>query len=148
MKTHFLSTNRKDQRGFTLLEIVVALTIAAIALPALLKAFSEGTKTHSIIENRTTAFYLLKLKMSEIEMMGELEVGSDEGDFGDDSRFQWTADIAETDTEGLYEVTVTLNWPERGQEQAIELTTYLADRNIEQQEELAQGQGQGQGPGR
>ena len=127
----------EDQRGFTLLEIVVALTIAAIALPVLLQAFSEGTKNQSLIENRTTALYLLKLRMSEIEMLGEIEVGSEDGEFGTDSRFQWTSDIAESDTEGLYEVTVVVNWQERGRERSVELTTYLADRNIEQEQELA-----------
>ena len=129
-------TFAKDQRGFTLLEIIVALTIAAISLPVLLRAFSEGTKKQSLIENRTTALYLLKLRMSEIEMLEELEAGSEEGEFGTDSRFQWTSDIAESDTEGLYEVTVTINWQERGQERSVELTTYLADKNIEQEEEL------------
>ena len=91
----------------------MALTIAAIALPPLPQAFSEGTKNQSLIENKTTALYLLKLKIAEIEMMGEIEAGSDDGEFGSDSRFQWTSDIAESDTEGLYEVTVTVNWQER-----------------------------------
>lgn len=125
-------TKMKNQRGFTLLEIVVALTIAAIALPALLRAFSIGTKRQSMIENKTTALYLLKLKMSETEMLGELEVGSEEGDFGSNSRFQWSTDIAQSDTEGLYEVTVSVNWQEMGREEVVELTTFIADRNIEQ----------------
>lgn len=125
-------TNAKNQRGFTLLEIVVALTIAAIALPTLLRAFSIGTKRQSMIENKTTALYLLKLKMSETEMLGELEVGSEEGDFGSNSRFQWSTDIAQSDTEGLYEVTVSVNWQEMGREEVVELTTFIADRNIEQ----------------
>jgi general secretion pathway protein I len=128
-------TYRKDQRGFTLLEIVVALTIAAMALPALLRAFSQGTRTHSLIENRTTALYLLKLRMSEMEMLGYLEAGSEEGEFGTDSRFGWISEVAETDIEGLYEVTVTVHWQERGQEKSVELTTYMADRSIEQEEE-------------
>ncbi len=132
---HFI-ISRRDQRGFTLLETLVALTIAAIALPVLLRAFSEGTKKQSLIENKTTALYLLKLRMSEIEMAGELEVGSEEGEFGDNSRFQWTADIAESDVERLYEVTVAVNWQERGREKNVELTTYMADRNVEQEEEL------------
>ena len=123
-------------RGFTLLEIVVALTIAAVALPILLRSFSEGTKKQSLIENRTTALYLLKLRMSEIEMLGELEEGSEEGEFGTDSRFTWSSDIAESDIENLYEVTVTVNWQERGQQKSVQLTTYMADRNIEQEEEL------------
>jgi general secretion pathway protein I len=131
--------HRKGQQGFTLLETVVALTIAAIALPVLLKAFSEGTKNRSLIENRTTAFYLLKLKMSEIEMLGELEAGSEDGEFGSNSRFQWTSDIAESDTEGLYEVTVTVNWQERGQEKTVELITFLTDRVVEREEELTAG---------
>lgn len=126
-------TYRSGQRGFTLLEIIVALTIAAIALPPLLQAFSQGTKNQSLIENKTTALYLLKLKMGEIEMLGEIEAGSEDGEFGSDSRFQWSSDIAESDTEGLYEVTVTVNWQERGHDEAVELMTYLADRTIERE---------------
>ena len=121
------------QRGFTLLEIIVALTIAAIALPALLQAFSQGTKNQSLIENRTTALYLLKLKMGEIEMLGEIEAGSEDGEFGSNSRFQWTSDITESDIEGLYEVIVTVSWQERGRDEAVELATYLADRTIERE---------------
>jgi len=140
MYVHFRTTYRKDQRGFTLLEIVLALAIAAIALPILLRAFSDGTRKHGLIENRTTALYLLRLRMSEIEMLGELEVGSEEGEFGTDSRFTWITDVTEADalddTEGLYEVTVTVNWQERGQQESVELTTYIADRTIEQEQEL------------
>jgi len=131
--------HNKGQQGFTLLEIIVALTIAAIALPALLQAFSDGTKNQSLIENKTTALYLLKLRMAEIEMVGELEAGSDDGEFGSDSRFQWSSDIAESDTEGLYEVTVTVNWQERGHEESVELMTYLADRTIERENALGAG---------
>jgi len=128
---------RDGQRGFTLLEIVVALTFAAVFLPALLQAFSRGTKNHSLIENRTTALYLLRLRMSEMEMLGNLTVGSEEGEFGTNSRFRWTSEVAETDTEKLYEVAVTVYWQERGEEKSVQLITYIADRSIEQQEELS-----------
>ena len=143
----FRMTRRKDQRGFTLLETVVALTIAAITLPVLLQAFSRGTKAHSLVENKTTAFYLLRLRMAEIEMLEVLEPGSEEGEFGTDSRFTWASEVAETDTEGLYEIIVTVIWEERGREKSIELATYIADRTIEQQQQQQQGQqGQQQQP--
>ncbi len=116
----------------------MALTIAALALPPLLRAFSEGTRNQSVIENRTTAIYLLKLRMSEIEMLEALETGSEEGEFGTNSRFTWTSDISETDTDGLFEVTVTVNWQERGQQMSTQLTTYIADKNIEQEETAGQ----------
>lgn len=132
---------RKNNSGFTLLEIVVALTIAALALPPLLRAFSEGTRNQSVIENRTTALYLLRLRMAEIEMVEVLETGSEDGEFGTDSRFTWTSDISETDTDGLYEVMVTVNWEERGQQMNTQLTTYIADKNIEQEETTGQTSG-------
>jgi general secretion pathway protein I len=142
----FRMTRRKDQRGFTLLETVVALTIAAITLPVLLQTFSRGTKAHSLVENKTTAFYLLRLKMAEIEMLEVLEPGSEEGEFGTGSRFTWASEVAETDTEGLYEIIVTVIWEERGRERSIELATYIADKTIEQQQQQQQGQqGQQQG---
>ena len=142
----FKMAHRKDQRGFTLLEIVVALTIAAITLPVLLQTFSRGTKTHSLIENKTTAFYLLRLRMAEIEMLEELESGSEEGEFGTNSRFTWASEVNETDTEGLYEIIVTVIWEERGREKTIELATYIADRAIEQQQQQQGQPGQQQQP--
>ena len=123
----------------------MALTIAAITLPVLLQTFSRGTKAHSLVENKTTAFYLLRLKMAEIEMLEVLEPGSEEGEFGTDSRFTWTSEVAETDTEGLYEIIVTVIWEERGRERNIELATYIADKNIEQQQQQQGQQGQQQG---
>ncbi len=130
-------TRRKARGGFSILEVVVALSIAAIVLPVLIRAFSQGTRNQALIENRTTALYLLKLRMSEIEMLGELEAGTEEGEFGTNSRFRWSSDTAESDTEGLYEVTVTVYWQERGQEKSVQLTTYIADKNIEQEQETA-----------
>ena len=129
-----------NNKGFTLLEIVVALAIAAMTLPALLQAFSNGIRNYSVIENKTTAYYLLKLKMGQVEMTGYPEVGSDEGDFGEDSRFKWATEITESDIEGLREVVVTILWDERGRERSIELSTYMADRSIEQQQQQQQGQ--------
>jgi len=130
-----------SKRGFTLLEVVVALSIAAIAFPALLKAFSEGIKSYSLIENKTTAYYLLRLKMGQVEMTGYPDVGSEEGDFGTDSRFRWATEVADTDTDGLRQVTVVITWEERGQEKSLQLSTYIADRTIEQQTDQQQQQG-------
>ena len=125
----------KNKRGFTLIEVVVALTIASIAFPALLKAFSEGVKSYSLIENKTTAYYLLRLKMGQLEMAGYPDVGSTEGDFGTDSRFKWSTEIIDTDTDGLREVTVVITWEERGKEKSLQLTTYMSDRSIQQQQQ-------------
>ncbi len=111
------------------------MAIAAIALPMLLKAFSDGTKRYSLIENRTTALYLLRLKMAEIEMNGYSALASEEGDFGADSRFKWASEVADTEIDGLKEVTVIVTWQERGQEKSIQLSTYMSDRSMPETQE-------------
>lgn len=130
--TKFLRNNNK---GFTLLEIVVALAIAAMALPALLRTFSEGIRNYSVIEKKTTAYYLLKLKIGQVEMAGYPDVGSEDGDFGDDSLFKWATEVTETETDGLREIIVTISWQERGQDRSIQLSTFMADRSIEEQDQ-------------
>ena len=131
--------------GFTLIEILVSLTILAIALPPLLRVFSESGTRSASSENETTAVNLLKYKMAEIEMMGYPEgTGEDEGEFGEGSRFRWTSRIEETDTEGLLLISVTVNWLEMGKDKSMTMNTYMADRTFPE-EETTQEQPQGGG---
>ena len=140
------STN--DTNGFTLIEIVVTLAILSLALPTLLRSFTEAAKGQALAENRTTALYLLKFRMAEIEAEGYPDIGEEEGEFGEDSRFRWHSDVQDVDSEeieGLRLVAVTVTWQERGRERLISMSTYLADRQIPQDQ--TQGGQQGQGGG-
>ncbi|HIE25980.1 TPA: type II secretion system protein GspI [Candidatus Poribacteria bacterium] len=145
MSTRRLKKTHTYTFGFTLIEILVSLTILAIALPPLLRAFSQAGNQSASSENETTAVNLLKYKMAEIEMLGYPEgTGEDEGEFGEGSRFGWTSRIEETDTEGLLLISVTVNWLERGREKSMTMNTYMADRQLPQ-EETSQEQSQGGG---
>lgn len=137
-----------DRNGFTLIEIVVALAILSLALPTLLRAFTEAAKGQALAENRTTALYLLKFRMAAIEAEGYPDIGEEEGEFGEDSRFRWRSDVQDVESEeieGIRLVTVTVTWQERGEERLISTSTYLADRQMPQQQ--TQGGQQGQGGG-
>ena len=137
-----------DKSGFTLIEIVVTLAILSLALPTLLRSFTEAAKGQALAENRTTALYLLKFRMAAIEAEGYPDIGEEEGEFGEDSRFRWHSDVQDVESEeieGLRLITVTVTWQERGEERSISTSTYLADRQMPQQQ--AQGGQQGQGSG-
>ena len=136
-----------DRNGFTLIEIVVALAILSLALPTLLRSFTEAAKGQALAENRTTALYLLKFRMAAIETEGYPDIGEEDGEFGEDSRFQWHSEVQDVESEeieGLRLVTITVTWQERGKERRIAASTYLADRQIPQE----QTQGGQQGGGR
>ena len=140
------STDGKN--GFTLIEIVVTLAILTLALPALLRSFTEAAKGQALAENRTTALYLLKFRLAAIEAEGYPDIGEEEGEFGEDSRFRWHSNVQDVESEeieGLRLITVTVTWQERGKERLISTSTYLADRQISQDQ--TQGGQQGQGGG-
>ena len=135
-----------DRNGFTLIEIVVALAILSLALPTLLRSFTEAAKGQALAENRTTALYLLKFRMAAIEAEGYPDIGEEDGEFGEDSRFRWHSDVQDVESEeieGLRLVTVTVTWQERGEERFISTSTYLADRQIPQEQTQEGQQGQG-----
>lgn len=122
------------RRGFTLVEIVVSLVILALALPPLIRAFSRSSLWQAQAENRTMALFLLRYKMAEIESIGFPELGEEEGEFAEESRFRWHTIVEETETEGLRKVTVIITWQEMGRERAISASTYIADKAIQPQQ--------------
>ncbi len=136
----FISLIRRsvdNKRGFTLIEIVVALAILSLALPALLRAFTEAAKGQAISENRTTALYLLKFRMAEIGLEGYPDIGEENGEFGDNSRFRWHSEIQDIESEEIERlrlVTVTVTWQETGKERSISMNTYIADRQKQTQD--------------
>lgn len=141
-----------EQHGFTLLEILVTLVILSITLPALLHSFREASRGQAVSEFKTTALYLLKYRMAEIELLGYPDIGEEDGEFGENSRYRWHSDVQDVESEeieGLRHVTVTVTWQQQGQEKWIAMNTYIADRQIPEQQLQQQNQdgqdGQGQG---
>jgi len=74
-------------RGFTLLEVLVAFTILAVALVALLRAFSSGLRGLDAAETASIAAQHARSKLAEIGSAIPLEPGAEEGAF--DDGFQW-----------------------------------------------------------
>ena len=131
-----------DDDGFTLVEILVTLTVLSIALPVLMYSFRNAAQGQALSENRTTAVNLLKLRMAEIELGGYPDIGENDGEFGENSRFRWRSsvqDVTSEEIEKLRRITVTIMWQEQGKEKSMSMSTYMADREIQ-----AQGPGGGQ----
>ncbi|MGD9972323.1 MAG: prepilin-type N-terminal cleavage/methylation domain-containing protein [Desulfatirhabdiaceae bacterium] len=70
--------------GFTLLEILIALSVLAIALTAIWKLHAQTLSMHETIRFHTLAPFLAQQKLAELEMQPELNQISHQGDFGPD----------------------------------------------------------------
>ena len=75
MKLRIKHSVSAEKNGFTLVEILVTLAILAAVLPAILHVFASAARNQGLSDNTTTALYLLKFRMAEIEMGGYPDVG-------------------------------------------------------------------------
>jgi general secretion pathway protein I len=86
--------------GFTLLEVMVAMAIIAIALTAVLGSQSQSVSLAGEARFNTTAALLAQMKMAEIETEKPDEFNSGSGDFGEDfPGYSWELTISDTDLE-------------------------------------------------
>ena len=75
---------KTESFGFTLLEVMVAMAIIAIALTAVLGSQSQGVSLASEAKFNTTAPLLAQSKIAEIEVAEADDLSGNSGDFGED----------------------------------------------------------------
>lgn len=118
---------RVSNRGFTLVEMIVATLLLAIGVVGALAAFTSSTNASAVAEKIQTASLLAQRHLTETELQADsLSTGEQSGDFGEDyPGFRWRQRVESTDIQNLYRVTVAVQWgPEEApRERAI--TTYL-----------------------
>jgi general secretion pathway protein I len=89
-------------RGFTLLEVMIAVAILAIALVTLLGSQSQSVSFANSAKFETMAALLAQSKMSEITIQAADSLSSDSGDFGEDyPGYTWEATVSDVSYEGL-----------------------------------------------
>jgi general secretion pathway protein I len=78
LRRYIISRNR--QRGFTLLEVLVALAILAISMGALIKGADTYVFNASYLQEKTLAQWIAENKAVEYQLLNEFPpVGSKEG---------------------------------------------------------------------
>jgi len=98
---------RNRALGFTLLEVLVAVAILAIAMVAILKANVQSLDTLTRSRETSTASLLAAGKLAEVEAAGVAKWSELRGDFGEDyPDYTWEVETSSTQVEGLVRVTV------------------------------------------
>ena len=115
----FCTKTYRSSTGFTLLEIMVAISIIAIVLVSIYKMHAQTISMNFISRFQTTAPILAKKVLTEIETKPVDDLADDSGDFGKEfSGYQWQVSVKEVESEALgeiakdlkqVEVTVSLN---------------------------------------
>lgn len=105
-------------KGFTLLEVMIAVALIAIALTTLLGSQSQSVSFANSAKFETMAALLAQSKMSEITVQKPDELTRDSGDFGDDyPGYAWEVNVSDIVIPGmdnisdyLKQVDLTVTW--------------------------------------
>ena len=97
-----ISRMRHKPEGFTLLEVMIAVAVLAIALSAVLGLQSRSLTLAAESRFHTTAALLAQGKMAQLAVVELGGLASDSGDFGDVfSGYAWRLSIQNADLPGL-----------------------------------------------
>jgi len=124
------SSKWKNEQGFSLLEVVVALTILAGGFLTVLNLFSGGVLSVDFSGQYLKGVTLANSKINELEMLN-FQPGEYSGNFKNEESYRWEASIAPHDSPlndpeaqiQLQKVLLKVSWEDRGQTRNVELAT-------------------------
>jgi len=117
-------------KGFTLLEVMVAVAILAMVLVSLLGLKNRSMQDVMKAERITTATLLAKRMMTETLFKKPLLPAEEEGEFSVDlygdvyKDYRWKKTIAPTPIPQIMEVRAAVLWKEGARDETVELVSY------------------------
>ena len=121
---------KERSNGFTLIEVLVALTILSLSLAIIFAGFSDGLRGRRTAEDYQRATALAESKLNSMGIETILQEGHTEGRFNE--HFRWEATVSpyheeSRNVENKYQtpmvLTVTVLWPDKREERSVSLTT-------------------------
>jgi general secretion pathway protein I len=133
----------KNEQGFTLLEVLIALGILALALPILLGLRNWDLDLHARANELTTATILAQEKLIETEVGPIVPLGESGGEFlptplgslataeqtDRPSGYRWKRIVSRTPLPIVQEVKIQVIWLRGAIEEMVEVSTYVFSTN-------------------
>jgi len=111
-------------RAFTLIEVMLAITIFFMAMFAILGVLSSGVHAASILR---TSGPTAGMVAGQYYVTNEIVEGSDAGDFSDIAGYEgytWRSEAVEVDTNGLYKMEIVVIDPRGNQSSILNVLLY------------------------
>jgi len=138
-----------SQKGFTLLEILLAIVILGVSLTVIMQQFSAGLRIAHSSKTYTTAISYAKQKLEEFQLQQEIEETEESGSFDDGYSWRVTIvpyeDYLEEEEAGededlfellpleMYRLDSVVSWMEGDKEKSVLLSTL---KTVKKQEGL------------
>ena len=119
---------RRKDRGFTLLEVIVAMALFAAGIVAISRLFTGSLRLSGGARDASAAAIYARQRMEEALLAPDPAEGVEQGAFGDGYRWKLTTSFEPPKEETPYDeirYRVTVTWNDGGDERAMEI---LAER--------------------
>lgn len=125
-----MARTRPPQRGFTLLETLVALAILAIAMAAILRAAGAETRHTEELRLRVLADWVAQNRLASHAARGDwISIGTQNGEETQAGiRLLWREDISSTPNPAFRRIEVSVFMPDDAQHALRKLTGYLVQQ--------------------
>jgi general secretion pathway protein I len=103
-------TGRRGARGFTLLEVLVALAIVALGMAALLSALASAADSSIYLRDKTFAEWVALNRIEEVRLaLQRPQKGESEGEVELAGRkWKWKQQVLETEIKGILRIDVSV----------------------------------------
>ncbi|MCU0975679.1 MAG: type II secretion system minor pseudopilin GspI [Steroidobacteraceae bacterium] len=118
----------RGERGFTLIEVVVAMAIVALGLMAVFRVVNDTVNNASYLRDRTFAAWIADNRLTELRLTGEMpSVDETEGrvDFAGQA-WRWTATVAQTPVENIRRIDVRVRRESDAEDSSLAQVTGFA----------------------
>ena len=120
----------RNEKGFTLLEIIAALTILAVSILTLVQMFSGSLNQAAQADQYLNGVYLAQQKFSQLEM-DNFQSDTTEGTFENLENYHWQLEILPYESPlnneeariKIQKVSLRIYWEDRNQEKEVQLVT-------------------------
>jgi len=127
--------DKSSSRGFTVLEVLVALAILGSAFTMLLAAHASAVRVEGSAQRLMTGTLLARQILTTTEIEGPPSMGGDSGDFGEAfPDYAWERTVQDLNLPvslplsvpvgDLKQIHIAVTWPERGQTASVDLFYY------------------------
>ena len=118
------------RRGFTLIEVLVALAIAAIGLAAVLSVVTNSARNASYLRDKTLASWIGQNHLTEVRVSGTMpsvDKTNGELDFAG-QKWKWEQTVTQTDVPGMRRIDVAVRLSDQPAESPIANVTGFVGR--------------------